>query len=104
MRFVLAAFVIVPLLSLTHLVAATLGFGILVQKLLYTRGWMFTSLAQGRRMPAPSFADTPKAFYYVVLAAVVVTGLAVAVIQRSRLGRLLQGMSGSPRAVTAMGL
>jgi ABC-type branched-subunit amino acid transport system ATPase component/branched-subunit amino acid ABC-type transport system permease component len=100
------AVVAVPAIRLSglFLALATLGFGILVQKLLYTQGWMFTTLAQGRRMPAPSFADTPKAFYYVVLAAVVITGLVVAVIQRSRLGRLLQGMSGSSRAVTSMGL
>jgi ABC-type branched-subunit amino acid transport system ATPase component/branched-subunit amino acid ABC-type transport system permease component len=100
------ALVAVPAIRLSglFLALATLGFGILVQKLLYGEGWMFTELAQGRVMPRPSFADTPESFYYVVLSAVVLTGAVVAVIQRSRLGRLLQGMSGSPRAVTAMGL
>jgi ABC-type branched-subunit amino acid transport system ATPase component/branched-subunit amino acid ABC-type transport system permease component len=100
------ALVAIPAIRLSglFLALATLGFGILVQKLLYTQGWMFTTFAKGRVMPRPGFADSPKAFYYVVLAAVVVTGAAVAVIERSRLGRLLRGMSGSSRAVTAMGL
>jgi ABC-type branched-subunit amino acid transport system ATPase component/branched-subunit amino acid ABC-type transport system permease component len=100
------ALVAVPAIRLSglFLALATLGFGILVQKLFYTEGWMFTSLAQGRVMTRPSIADTPDRFYYVVLAAVVVTGGVIALIQRSRLGRMLQGMSGSPRAVTAMGL
>ena len=100
------ALVAVPAIRLSglFLALATLGFGILVQQLAYGQGWMFTSLAQGRLMPKPSFADTPTSFYYVVLAAVVLATLVVALIQRARLGRLLQGMSGSPKAVTSMGL
>jgi ABC-type branched-subunit amino acid transport system ATPase component len=40
----------------------------------------------------------------VVLAALIVTSIVVVAIQRSRLGRMLQGMSSSTTGVTAMGL
>ncbi len=100
------ALVAVPAIRLSglYLALATLGFGILVQRLLYGQSWMFTALAEGRPMPRPSFADSPEAFYRVVLVVAVLTALVVVAIQRSRLGRLLQGMSDSPTAVTAMGL
>jgi ABC-type branched-subunit amino acid transport system ATPase component len=65
---------------------------------------MFTRLAEGRRMPRPGFANSAEGYYYTVLAVAALTGLAMVVIQRSRLGRVLRGMSDSPTAVTAMGL
>ncbi len=43
-------------------------------------------------------------YYYVVLAFFVVIALVMAVIQRSRFGRVLRGMSNSPVAVATMGL
>jgi len=100
------AIVAVPAIRLSglFLALATLAFGFLVQKLIYNESWMFTNLAQGRVMPLPSAADTTQRFYYVVLAAVVIASVMVALIERARLGRMLRGMSGSPRAVMAMGL
>lgn len=91
-------------LSGLFLALATLGFGILIQRMFYAQDFMFTQFEQGRAMPKPGFADTASAYYYVVLAVLVVSALIVVGVQRSRLGRLLQGMSDSPRAVTAMGL
>jgi ABC-type branched-subunit amino acid transport system ATPase component/branched-subunit amino acid ABC-type transport system permease component len=114
LALVLAGLVVVPVgaivaipsirLAGLFLALATFGFGILVQRLLYGQSWMFTRFAEGRVMPRPAFADTPKSFYYVVLGAFVVTAVVIAAIQRSRLGRMLQGLSASTTGVTAMGL
>ncbi|MEV6876848.1 ATP-binding cassette domain-containing protein [Amycolatopsis sp. NPDC051128] len=91
-------------LSGLFLALATFGFGILVQQLLYHEPYMFTSLSQGRTMPRPDFAQEDGDFYYVVLAVLVAVAVLLVLIQRGRLGRLLQGMSDSPTAVTSMGL
>jgi ABC-type branched-subunit amino acid transport system ATPase component/ABC-type branched-subunit amino acid transport system permease subunit len=103
---VAGALVAIPAIRLSglFLALATLGFGILVQQLLYGQSWMFTELTSGRTMPMPSFAEGGKAYYYLVLAILAVVAVGVVAIQRSRLGRVLEGMSGSPTAVTAMGL
>lgn len=110
----LGALVVVPVgallalpairLSGIYLALATFGFGLLVQQLLYSQSFMFTRLEEGRRMPRPDFAKSVPDFYYVVLVVLVVVAVGVVLVQRSRLGRMLQGMSDSPTAVTAMGL
>jgi len=111
---VLAGLIVVPVgavvalpairLSGVFLALATFGFGILVEQLFFARGFMFTSLENGRAMPRPSFAQGDTAYYYVVLGFVVVVSLLVTLIIRTRLGRLLRGMSESPVAVATMGL
>ena len=68
------------------------------------KGFMFTTLQSGRPMPRPSFAQTDKGYYYLVLGAVVVVSLLIVGIIRSRLGRVLRGLSESPVAATTMGL
>jgi ABC-type branched-subunit amino acid transport system ATPase component/branched-subunit amino acid ABC-type transport system permease component len=100
------ALVAIPAIRLSglFLALATFGFGILVQQLLYSQPWMFTTTGEGRRMPRPDWAPTAATFYYVVLGALVLTALVLVLVHRSRLGRMLQGMSGSPTAVSAMGL
>lgn len=100
------ALVAIPAIRLSglFLALATFGFGILVQQLFYPQSFMFTQLAQGREMPHPSFAQGDSAYYYVVLAVLVVAAVALVVIQRSRLGRMLRGLAGSPTSVAAMGL
>jgi ABC-type branched-subunit amino acid transport system ATPase component/branched-subunit amino acid ABC-type transport system permease component len=100
------ALVAVPAIRLSglFLALATFGFGILVQQLLYPQSWMFSLFSQGREMPHPGFAESPEAFYYVVLAALVLTALLVVAIERSRLGRLLRGLGDSPTGIAAMGL
>jgi ABC-type branched-subunit amino acid transport system ATPase component len=64
---------------------------------------MFTVLAQGRRVPRPSIAESNSAYYYVVLAFVLGAVLVIALIQRGRLGRILLGMAESPQAVATLG-
>jgi ABC-type branched-subunit amino acid transport system ATPase component/branched-subunit amino acid ABC-type transport system permease component len=100
------ALVAIPAIRLSglFLALATFGFGIMVERLLYARGWMFTVLASGRAMPRPSIARGDKPYYYVVLAFVVIAGVVMVAIHRSRLGRILRGMSESPVAVVTMGL
>ena len=100
------ALVAIPAIRLSglFLALATFGFGILVQQLFYPQSFMFTHLAQGREMPHPSFAQDPRTYYYVVLAALVLTAIAMVAIQRSRLGRMLRGLADSPTSLSAMGL
>ncbi len=100
------ALVAIPAIRLSglFLALATFGFGVLVERLFYARGFMFTTLQSGRPVPRPSFAHGDKPYYYVVLAFVVVVSLLIVVIIRSRLGRVLRGLSESPVAVSTMGL
>jgi ABC-type branched-subunit amino acid transport system permease subunit len=91
-------------LSGLYLGLATLGFGVLLAGFFYQRGFMFgvgTDLATHR----PHFLnlDSERGFYYLLLAiAVAALGL-VAVIERSRLGRLLRGLADSPVALSTLG-
>ncbi|WP_433461900.1 ABC transporter permease subunit [Spirillospora sp. CA-128828] len=110
----LGALIVVPVGALVALPAirlsglflalATLGFGIMVERLLYPLNWMFTPLSNGRDMPRPSFAQDDRAFYYFVLATVVVIGAGAVAVQRARLGRMLRGMAEAPVAVSTAGL
>jgi ABC-type branched-subunit amino acid transport system ATPase component len=65
---------------------------------------MFTSLGEGRAMPRPSIAGTDKAYYYLVLALVVVTALVMVAVHAGRLGRILRGMADAPLAAAVLGL
>jgi branched-subunit amino acid ABC-type transport system permease component len=104
------AVVAVPAIRLSglYLALATFGFGILVERLGFTTALMFGKVGarvaprpQGRLFGVDLAGD--RGFYYVVLVVVVVGILAVAVIDRTRLGRLLQGLAGSPVALTTQG-
>jgi ABC-type branched-subunit amino acid transport system ATPase component/branched-subunit amino acid ABC-type transport system permease component len=100
------AIVAIPAIRLSglFLALATFGFGILVEQLFYPQSFMFTHFSEGRAMPHPSFATSGESYYYVVLAALVLTALIMVAIQRSRLGRMLRGLADSPTGVSAMGL
>jgi ABC-type branched-subunit amino acid transport system ATPase component/branched-subunit amino acid ABC-type transport system permease component len=102
----IGALVAIPAIRLSglFLALATFGFGIMVENLFYPLGFMFTHLADGRRMPRPDFATGDKAYYYVVLAFLVVICLVVVAIHESRIGRILRGLSDAPLAVATMGL
>jgi len=111
---VLGALVVVPIAALLALPAirlsglflalATFGFGIMVEQMFYPLNFMFTTVGGGRFMPRPSFGKSDNQYYYVVLAVLVLCALAMYFIHRSRLGRLLQGLSESPTVVNILGL
>ncbi|MCK9925341.1 ATP-binding cassette domain-containing protein [Frankia sp. AgPm24] len=89
-----------------YLALATLGFGIAVQQLFYTKSFMFGELNLGLAMPRPALwgLDSDKGFYYVCLALAVVTTFAIIALDRGRLGRLLRGMADSPVALATHGV
>ncbi len=90
-------------LSGVFLALATLGFGILLEKMLYLQDIMFGATADGIRAPRPSFARSDNDYYYVILAATVICALLVVGIVRGRLGRLLLGLRDSPLALDTEG-
>jgi ABC-type branched-subunit amino acid transport system ATPase component/branched-subunit amino acid ABC-type transport system permease component len=87
-----------------YLALATFGFGILVQRLVFTQTWMFNTFSGSRKVPSPFDTTSPTARYYVVLVVLVVFAVAVTFISGSRLGRILRGMAGSQTAVSTLGL
>jgi branched-subunit amino acid ABC-type transport system permease component len=100
------AIVAIPAIRLSglFLALATLGFGILLDEFVYNKKIMFgptVSIKTAR----PHILDlqTDKGYYYLLL----LIGLAfigmVIAIERSRLGRLLRGMSDSPAALSMLG-
>jgi len=102
----IGALVAIPSIRLSglFLALATLGFGLLVERVFFRQSYMFTMLAQGRQAPRPSWASTDGRYYMLVLAIVFVCVLVIAAINRSRLGRMLMGMGDSPTAVSTLGL
>src|SRR6266536_2074591 len=94
-------------LSGLYLALATFGFGILLQYMFYTRGFMFGSSGNPLPMPRPSFGGSNQmgdtAFYYLVLGILLLAAIAVIALTRSRLGRLLRGMSDAATALETTG-
>ncbi|CAO5255538.1 branched-chain amino acid transport system ATP-binding protein [Frankia sp. AgKG'84/4] len=89
-----------------YLALATLGFGIAVQQLFYTKSFMFGELNLGLSMPRPALwgLDSDKGFYYVCLVLTTLTALGIIALDRGRLGRLLRGMADSPVALATHGV
>jgi ABC-type branched-subunit amino acid transport system ATPase component/branched-subunit amino acid ABC-type transport system permease component len=110
----LGALVVVPVgalcaipairLSGLFLALATFGFALMIERLYFPMSIGFTELASGRAMPRPNGFESDERYYYVVLAFLVVTALAMVAIDRARLGRVLRGMSESSTAMSTMGL
>ncbi len=119
LSLVLAGLVAVPVGALIAIPAVrvsgvflallTLGFGILVEQVFYTRSFMFGQSSLGIASPRPDISiggwnmSSDKGFYYLLL---LITALAVAVvlwIANGRLGRLLEAMAGSPLALETHG-
>jgi ABC-type branched-subunit amino acid transport system permease subunit len=99
------ALVAIPAIRLSrlYLALATLGFGILVERLVYGTTLMFGKLGT-MQVARPGFAEGDTAYYYLTLA-VVLAGLAVVLlVNRARLGRLLRAMSDSPKALATLGV
>lgn len=89
-------------LSGTFLALATLGFGILLQQAGFGFGFFFGSDGSVPT-PRPQWAEGPWAFYYTVLAVVVVCAALVKLVDNARLGRLLRALGDSPRALSTLG-
>ncbi|HYT39881.1 MAG TPA: ABC transporter permease, partial [Acidimicrobiia bacterium] len=100
------ALVAIPAIRLSglYLALATFGFGILLQRLAFPRGFLFGASGQAV-VPRPGLArlGTDTGYFYVVCAVMVLACLAVWAVYHSRLGLLLRALSDSPLALSTMG-
>jgi ABC-type branched-subunit amino acid transport system ATPase component/branched-subunit amino acid ABC-type transport system permease component len=91
------------------LALATLGFGILMQQMFYSRDFMFTTSQLGVESPRPHLTigsldlSSDNGFYYLLLLITVLVVLTVAFINGGRLGRLLEALGDSPLALETHG-
>jgi ABC-type branched-subunit amino acid transport system ATPase component/branched-subunit amino acid ABC-type transport system permease component len=107
----IGALIAIPAIRLSgvFLALATLGFGILLEQMFYTMGFMFGSTSSGLEVPEPDITvfgldlSSEQGMYYVVLVFAVLAALATVLITRSRLGRLLSALSDSPVALETLG-
>lgn len=90
-------------LSGLYLALATLGFGILLAQFAYTKDYMFGQGALESGRPAVDLLSSDRGYYFVLLGFVVLSCIAVVLVERSRLGRLLRGMADSPTALATLG-
>jgi ABC-type branched-subunit amino acid transport system ATPase component/branched-subunit amino acid ABC-type transport system permease component len=99
------AFIAIPAIRLpgVFLALATFGFGVTMEQMGYPLWIMFGSSSLGQAVNRPSFAQGDIAYYYLMLAFVVVASLLVVWLVRSRLGRLLRGLADSPVALATHG-
>ncbi|MDQ2650714.1 MAG: ABC transporter permease [Actinomycetota bacterium] len=98
------AIVAIPAIRLSglYLGLATLGFGILLAQYFYGKSFFFGSEAALDTV-RPAIARGDVAYYYVCLGVAAVAFVVVAVVERSRLGRLLRGLGDSQLALTTLG-
>lgn len=102
----IGALVAIPAIRLSglFLALATLGFGLLCERVFYRQRYMFGQSTSGRAIPRPDWAKTDDRYYLLVLAFVAGSVLFVGLIERGRFGRVLRGTRDSPRAVSTLGL
>jgi branched-subunit amino acid ABC-type transport system permease component len=102
------ALIAIPAIRLSgiYLALVTLGFGIVMQFVIYPTFLMFGSgltISSSRPSWGP-FTDSDKSFYYASLIVVALVALALVAVIRSRFGRLLRAMSESPTMLSTLGL
>ena len=99
------AVVAVPAIRLSgsYLGLATVAFGFVLADLVYPTNLMFGTSVTELQASRPDFAGSDTAYYYLVAFFVVLSALAVWVVTRSRLGRLVAGLADSPLALQAQG-
>jgi ABC-type branched-subunit amino acid transport system permease subunit len=105
----IGALVAIPAIRLSgiYLALITLGFGILMQNVVFGTFLMFGSkLVATAPRPHLGFVNgsSDKWLYYVVLVFAAATCLVLAAISRGRLGRLLRAMAESPTMLSTHGL
>jgi branched-subunit amino acid ABC-type transport system permease component len=93
-------------LSGIYLAVATFGFGLLVQNLLFPTFLMFGQI-DSVKVSRPHLiginATSDRAYYFLALIVAVVCAGIIVGVRRSRLGRLLRGLSDSPANLEAHG-
>ncbi|MDV6014599.1 ABC transporter permease [Haloechinothrix sp. LS1_15] len=99
------AAVAVPAIRLSGLFLAlgTFGFGLLLERVMYRSEFMFGTTGT-LPAPRPEALSSDTAFYYVLLAFAACGMVLIALITRSRLGRLLRAMADSPTTLSTLGL
>ena len=102
------AIIAIPAIRLSglYLALATLGFGILMERLVYPMGLMFGSdgLAKAPRPSLGPIDVTSDKGYYLLCLVIVILGMGlIHVVTRSWIGRVLRAMSDSPLALTTLG-
>lgn len=99
------AVIAVPAIRLSglYLALATLGFGVLLSQFFYTKSFMFGVSDLETARPGIAALQDDRGYYYLLLAFAVLGMVAVRIVERSRLGRLLQGMGDSPTAMVMLG-
>ena len=90
-----------------YLALATFGFGVFVQYMFYGQSFMFGGSGISVTVPRPHLSwislDSDRGYYYLLLVIAVATALAIIMLNRSRLGRLLRGLADSPRGLATSG-
>lgn len=93
-------------LSGIYLALATFAFGLLMENLIYRKGFMFpqggTRDAPRPDIPGIGVADD-KQYFYVAVAILAAVIVCIVILQRSRLGRLLRALADSPLALSTYG-
>ncbi|HEY1698216.1 MAG TPA: branched-chain amino acid ABC transporter permease/ATP-binding protein [Trebonia sp.] len=106
------AFIAIPAIRLSgvFLALATVGFGILLEQMVYTQSWMFGPSSNGLPTARPGISiggfrlGSDEGMYFVVLVFVVLVAVAVTVLTQTRLGKLLRAMGDSPVALDTYGV
>jgi branched-subunit amino acid ABC-type transport system permease component len=103
----LGAIIAVPSIRLSglYLALATFGFGLLLSNVAYRSFLMFGGTGKSLDAPRPHALGLTgdRAYYYVLLVAVVAVAALIFAIERTRLGRLLRGLARSPVALMTHG-
>jgi ABC-type branched-subunit amino acid transport system ATPase component/branched-subunit amino acid ABC-type transport system permease component len=87
-----------------YLALATLGFGLVVERLFYSKDFMFGANSRSLTMPRPDGLETDTRYFYVVLTVALVIGLVLIALLATRLGRLMRGLADAPGALTTLGV
>jgi ABC-type branched-subunit amino acid transport system ATPase component/branched-subunit amino acid ABC-type transport system permease component len=88
-----------------YLALATFGFGLLLEDMFYSSSSLFGTTGVAVPLPHLSFVhvNTQTGYYYVVLSITAIVSMGVVALTRTRLGRILQGISNSSTAMSASG-
>jgi ABC-type branched-subunit amino acid transport system ATPase component/branched-subunit amino acid ABC-type transport system permease component len=108
----IGALIAIPAIRLSgvFLALATLGFGILLENMVYTQSFMFGPSSNGLKVSRPSLnlgfinLASDRGMYFLVLALLVVVALGTVLVAESRMGRLLRALGDSPVALETCGL